>query len=197
NSATDGNSAPTVNKSAAGSHKHTTAIIIGSVVGGIVTILALLTLLYLIRRCRRRPPRSFYSLSFRRFNRRRHQSFGVTALPLPDSPLLRPIPFTVHRKSPRTVGESQPTETSPLPTRMGEGKERIPEGRADTGAAETQQSDGQTYQNSTDAGRQEPNEQSRDPEIMAQLHIVVQRLAQLEARFDEEVAPPDYTSNRS
>ncbi|KAL0567099.1 hypothetical protein V5O48_014896, partial [Marasmius crinis-equi] len=124
-------------------------------------------------------------------------SFGITALPLPDSPLLQPTPFVIHRKSPRTVGQNPPLEVSPPPAEMRERKERILEDGVDTGASGIQQqSDGQTPQDSTETGQQQPSQPTRDPEILARLDVVVQRLAQLEARFDEE-APPDYTSNRS
>ncbi|KAL0570295.1 hypothetical protein V5O48_011672 [Marasmius crinis-equi] len=174
---------------------NTKVIIIGSVIGGIVAIVLLL--LFLILR-RRRSSWPFYSFNFQRFNRQRHQSFGITALPLPESPLLQPTPFVIQRKSPSTVGRNPPLDVSPPPAEMGDRKERMPEDGVDTGAAGMeQQSDGQTHQNSTEIPQEQPNEQSRDPEVLAQkLDIVVQRLAQLEARFDEE-APPDYTSNRS
>ncbi|KAL0570296.1 hypothetical protein V5O48_011673 [Marasmius crinis-equi] len=172
-----------------------TKAIIGGVVGGTVGLLIMGLMIVFLRR---RGTRPFHPFNFRRLNHRRHQSFGITALPLPDSPLLQPTPFVIHRKSPRTVEQNPPLDVSPPPAEMGDRKERMPEDGVDTCAAGMQQqSDGQTHQNSTEIPQEQPNEQSRDPEVLAQqMAIVVQRLAQLEARFDEE-APPDYTSNRS
>ncbi|KAL0564916.1 hypothetical protein V5O48_017119, partial [Marasmius crinis-equi] len=167
-----------------------TKAIIGGVVGGTTGLLAISLVMLLL--CRR----SSISFQHLMINRRRHQSFGITALPLRELPLLQPTPFTIHSKSAETVGQNQPAETSLSPMGMREQKKQILDNRADTGFAEMPQPDNQTYPNLTETGQVQPDEQSRDPEILAHLRIVVQRLAHIEARLGEE-APPDYSSNRS
>ncbi|KAL0565716.1 hypothetical protein V5O48_016305, partial [Marasmius crinis-equi] len=165
--------------------------IIGGAVGGTLGLLLVGILIILLHR---RSSRPFRAISFGHLCCRRHQSFGITALPLPDWPLF--IPIKIHEKPPRAVGQNPPTEASLPPVGMRERKERIPENRTGTEAVETPQSDEQTYPNSTETGREQPIEQTQGPEILAQLSIVVQRLAHIEARLGEE-PPPDYSSNRS
>ncbi|KAL0565786.1 hypothetical protein V5O48_016232, partial [Marasmius crinis-equi] len=164
-----------------------TRAIIAGVVGGTVSLIIMVLLIMLCRRS---------SISFQRhmINRGRHQNFGITALPLPDWPLF--IPIRIHEKPPQTVGQNPPAETSLSLVGMREQKEQIPEDRAGTEAVETPQPDEQTYLNSTETGREQPMEQTQGPEILAQLSIVVQRLAHIEARLGEE-PPPDYSSNHS
>ncbi|KAL0565785.1 hypothetical protein V5O48_016234, partial [Marasmius crinis-equi] len=167
--------------------------IIGGVVGGTVGLLVIGLLVLLLRR------RSFISFQCLKSDHRRHESFHITVLPLPDSPLLQPTSFVIHRESPRTVAQNPPAETSPSPAEMRKWKERMLEDRPDTRAAGMEQPEEETGQNLTKPAQdqEESSEQTQDPKILARkLDIVVWRLAQLEARFDEE-APLDYTSNQS